>query len=284
MNQRSKIFDLIDKLHYDEALDRITKKNDINKISDEYGKPLALWVVEKSHVSESFIIELLDRGLNFNVRYEGYWAIQHAIAMRSARLVDHLLKHKTKLNGGKKLFELAAHWRVNIDNLVNVMEVLNQNSYRFSDEMASIFLLDLSSKVTSTSQTRKFHIIEPFLDYLITCGANVNYQKATGDKLTPLMYSSFNYHFPMVKYLVAHGADINMQSKNGYTALMFVSGQIFTSYGFTPSDANNEILSYLIDNGADPSIKDNGKRTALSYARRSNNTKAIERLSAVNET
>lgn len=66
-----------------------------------------------------------------------------------------------------------------------------------------------------------------------------------GDKRTALIWSSFFGKVDLLKWLIKYGANPNYQDRTGYSGLHFC-GQ----------EQNIEIATILLDNGADPNIKD----------------------------
>lgn len=60
----------------------------------------------------------------------------------------------------------------------------------------------------------------------------------------------------IIKYLRPHIRDLNQKDKDGRTALILAS-----------MENEPDIVRYLIDEGADISIKDNWRKRAYSYAK-----------------
>lgn len=99
-------------------------------------------------------------------------------------------------------------------------------------------------------------------DYVITNGANVNLKLTDGK--TPLMIaSSFSIQDDIyyVKELITHGADVNAVSNENGTALMY-------SIKGAKKAEHLQIIKYLLDHGADKTIKTNHARpkTAIDFA------------------
>ena len=83
---------------------------------------------------------------------------------------------------------------------------------------------------------------------------------------TPLCTAIFKGDLATVKKFIEYGADVNEMS-NGLTPLMFAA-----RYNKV------DILKYLLENGADKTIKDDKGKTALKYAELSNSTEALNFL------
>ena len=79
---------------------------------------------------------------------------------------------------------------------------------------------------------------------LIECGADVNgcyNKKSPQNGRTPLMIASRYGQLDAMTFLIKHGANVNLQDKEGETAL---------HYAVDGSDVSCEVLSCLIENGA----------------------------------
>ena len=94
----------------------------------------------------------------------------------------------------------------------------------------------------------------PLAEVLIKKGADVN---KTG--WTPLHYAASNAHLPVIKLLLENYAYIDAESPNGTTPLMMAS-----MYG------NAAAVQLLIDEGADPMLKNSQGLTAQQFALRAN--------------
>jgi hypothetical protein len=96
---------------------------------------------------------------------------------------------------------------------------------------------------------------------LIKFGINPNFANSVGE--TPLM---FVLNAETVEILVSEGAFLDAQNSYGRTPLMIAS-----MYG------REEVVESLLKLGANPNLKDNYERTALSFAEENNYT-SIEKL------
>jgi ankyrin repeat protein len=122
---------------------------------------------------------------------------------------------------------------------------------------------------------------------LLEGGADPNAQETNGGQ-TALMWALSERHSAVVEELVKHKADVNLASKSGSTPLMFSaqgslkSVRALLAAGARPNDVhpdtgqtaliiastmgNTDIVAALLDNGADPNIKDANTFTALHAA------------------
>jgi ankyrin repeat protein len=88
---------------------------------------------------------------------------------------------------------------------------------------------------------------EELFNYLIEKGANVNIR--VKDNNTPLMFASGSYgKIYYVKKLIEHGAEVNAVNVKNTTALMY-------TVKAANRDDDLEIIKYLLDHGADKTIK-----------------------------
>jgi uncharacterized protein len=139
---------------------------------------------------------------------------------------------------------------------------------------------------------------------LLAGGADPKAQEANGGQ-NALMWAVSQHHADVVDELVKHGADVNAHSKTGFTALMFAAQQgdvdsarillaakanpneVMPKSGATPliiasAISQPEVVSLLLDNGADPNVKDANGFTSLHHAVRDTDygadpaTKAIQ--------
>ena len=139
---------------------------------------------------------------------------------------------------------------------------------------------------------------------LLAAGADPKAQEANGGQ-NALMWAVSQHHANVVDELVKHGADVNAHSKTGFTALMFAAQQgdadsarillaakenpneVMPKSGATPliiasSIDAPEVATLLLDNGADPNVKDANGFTPLHHAVRDSDygvdpaTKAIQ--------
>lgn len=117
-------------------------------------------------------------------------------------------------------------------------------------------------------RTRHFDIAK----ILLEAGTNVNAVNRKGS--TPLHFlcydeapSNAQASLTFARSLVAAGADVNMRDHRGLTPLLVccASGRL-------------DLIQFLIEEGADPAVKDNSNQTAYDTAKFYNNTQIMDRF------
>jgi ankyrin repeat protein len=86
---------------------------------------------------------------------------------------------------------------------------------------------------------------------------------------TALHYAATHGHLPVIRLLLEHHAYIDAESPNGTTPLMMAA-----HYG------SPEAVKLLLDEGADPTIKNRLDLTAIDFAHRANRKEAAEIIAA----
>ena len=122
----------------------------------------------------------------------------------------------------------------------------------------------------------------------IAAGVDINTQVEHG--YTALMGAVNGFHVEVVKYLVENGADINIKNEYDMSALdsyyfleINYNGDQDMWDSIAASDAinkpkNREILIYLIENGADASVKNSSNSPILIWAAKENELEIVKAL------
>ena len=95
---------------------------------------------------------------------------------------------------------------------------------------------------------------------LIKNGADIN--ACAKDNYTPLMLAITSCHLSAVIFLTEHGTDVNIQNRDGKTALHFAVQRYHSSH----HSEWCEVLSCLVENGADINARENNDNTPLMIA------------------
>ena len=100
---------------------------------------------------------------------------------------------------------------------------------------------------------------------MIHTGCAISPSLITTYDLTCLMVASIDGNIQSIKDLLVEGEDINFKNKLGFTCLMVASHCLF----------NTETVKLLLENGADPFIKDQKGKYALDFCVTENCKKLI---------
>lgn len=138
-----------------------------------------------------------------------------------------------------------------------------------------------------------------FVKLILRYGANVNFRDRRGYSPLHLSFARheeswymfdltiLKYTFQTVKTLIDGGADINSKAKNGNTPLLqyvlYLHKSGYIDYLKRKDDPHSEelisnILSLLLDSGADVNTSNNEKQTALMLLARTGNAKLVKML------
>ena len=215
-----------------------------------------MMAVENGHVSA--VTFLTERGADVTLTDEcGCKALHYACINNSSPEVFSCLLEKGAdinacLNDGMTPLMIAAE-----DSLVNVVTFLIKQG-------ANVDLQDSYGKTALHYALGSLNFLFEILCCLIQKGADVN--TGSNDKLTPLMIAAEKGHINALTLLIKFGADADLQDKNGKTALHHAV------YG---SDVSCEILSCLIEMGADVNAGGNINHTPLMIAAEKGHINAV---------
>ncbi len=156
-----------------------------------------------------------------------------------------------------------------------LIKAIKESNYEIAKALlangAHINTVDEDSNTPLIQATRGFNS-EIALD-LISKGADIN---AVNEYGTPLIFaSSWWGHLKTVDVLIKKGADVNaVSSKYGTTALMRVAGKSYMGRGSGKGAEQGlkQIMSMLIEHGADLDAQSKEGKTALMKAARMGNT------------
>lgn len=216
---------------------------------------------------------------------------------KSKKTCELLLKSGMAINDIKSIFKKA---KTSLPKKGVLELIINSDSFYRAPEYQIELIefieskgIELSSEFLGLAMCNSFpdfdygiglhgnrHIIQknvlPLFEYFLNRGADINTQSNRGH--TVLMRAAMNLCPEVCEFLIEHKANVNTQNGKGYTALMFVSGRIYRMCSWDNHEEQYEIAKVLIKNNADINLKANNNRTALSYAKSSNNIKVIELL------
>lgn len=127
--------------------------------------------------------------------------------------------------------------------------------------MKKLTLFQICSSTNISEKER-----EKLLSIEIEEGADINAQDKNG--VSPLMFAVRFRHPPVVQELIRAGADVNHRCKrNGSTALHRAVTNTGAPGTKGKKKESKEIVKILLDNGANPKLKNSSKKTVLDYTR-----------------
>ncbi|XP_041358942.1 poly [ADP-ribose] polymerase tankyrase-like [Gigantopelta aegis] len=146
-------------------------------------------------------------------------------------------------------------------NVALLLETANKDhSSMFSDPAAAKFGVGRVNK-PNKSEKAPIHVAveEGYMDIvkvLLKHGAKVDLPQAVSKfKVTPLMIASGCGHLPLARFLVQQGATVQLRDRLGRSSVIHAA-----------MNGSSNVLSYLLNIGADPHRGDNSTNTPLHYA------------------
>lgn len=119
--------------------------------------------------------------------------------------------------------------------------------------------------------------------YLLTHGANVNHENHKGS--TPLHFLCYQTEerpddVTMLRKLIQHGANIHARDLRGMTPFLVccTSGRYDNQNAYLLYDDRLDLITLLLEEGADPTVVDNDHHTAYKIAEFYNQPKVMERF------
>jgi ankyrin repeat protein len=213
-------------------------------------------LIMASRYSKLAIVKtLLDHGANMNSKDEdGMAPLMHATRYvnneSDKETVNILLEYGADPNlqdnlGITALMEAARYSKTeSSDEIVRLLLKHGANpDLQENDGWTALMKASAHSNLTSSDETIKI---------LLTGGANPNIKN--NDGWTPLMIAAQYDFFETIKILLLHGTNVNLQENDGHTALHIL---IFEK-------SSEETIKMLIENGADPTIKNNKREDVIS--------------------
>jgi ankyrin repeat protein len=133
---------------------------------------------------------------------------------------------------------------------------------------------DQTTLMYAIHSSNNIDIVELLLDKITDETQRIEFINQVGTYYSALMYAVTYNDFDMVKLLLENGANPNIISKYGNTALnsaiMFSNEKYYyynkEKYNIATHEMTNQIVTLLLNYGADPNLKDNDRKTALIHA------------------
>jgi len=200
--------------------------------------------------------ELLDKGINVNVRGDYSWTPLHLAARnKHVDLTKFLLEYGADINARSMSGRTPLYYAV-WNRYTDIVKLL-------LDHGADINVQSMSGRTPLyyAVWNRYTDIVKLLLDH----GADINVQSMSGR--TPLYYAVWNRYTDIVKLLLNHGANVNVATSVGWTPL-----HVAVYCGCT------NIVKLLLNHGADVNVRDNDGWTPLHDAVHRRYTDVVELL------
>jgi TPR repeat protein/ankyrin repeat protein len=228
-------------------------------------------------------MDLIKQGADATQGISGKYVLNELFFEAKLELLEAVFATiNNKLKARKGLFDnVITYWRPADDQLRIIELMLDKGAAIDPDDTALSVINSLKEYPSATDNTLKKtqEIAEGPLKRLLELGMNPNYIEPNGNKETMLFLSVYAHSPALVKTLIEYGADPNLMTGKGYTPLMVACGSVYRDgQVWINSKSKEQIAHYLLQHGADPSIKTNSRRTALSYAKLSDNRIMTELL------
>lgn len=236
------------------------------------------FLVSAAKYSLGVMEKLLERGVDIDLRDEqGETALVAAIGKRREKTA------KLLISLGAKITDDLLHLAVENNNAHEIVSILLDKGVKIDDR-----------SVLAVAKPGKYDLLEEFLER----GANINaaddgktivsilirkheYDRAKDfikrgadidglsvDDLTSLFFSSLYWDSEFFDLLLEKGADINAQrGRNGSTALIIAA-----------RNSRHQVVTKLIEAGADLDVTDNDGDTALVHALKKGHTHIAEKI------
>lgn len=246
------------------------------KIINDLTKELISHVAEKIDAEEPIephvVKELLEKGADVNERstfsgskypvflgvlLETEWGeenTQSDIEELASLFVKHGADLNIKISGGNTpLSRCLKDYRI-----MSALALMQQGA----DMLANSDLLMLTTQIPCRNKENGKTLLN-IVQRLLKCGYDA--QKLTdNNKTAPIILAAEHGQIEVIKELIKHGADVNQVDDKGITPLMYACGLPVEKDFVFMQKRPLELITQLIEAGADPTIKSNKKRTALS--------------------
>lgn len=242
----NKILEYIDKGNTDKVKKIITQNQDLlNNFTDD-GLPLLHYAVK---AGQKKIVEyFIQSGLSVDIEdKEGYPPLFTSLAKKNTDITELLIKKGASLTFRYKDIVtplLYASGEGNVEGAALLLEYgadVNEGL-----EYNNIITHPLGVAV----ENNNIPLAELFLDH----GAEVN--AYLSDKVSPLYRAVHNRNIDLVSLLVSRGADVNIENRGYDTTALILAAEL----GY------NDIITYLLKNGAQISKTDRYSKTPLYVA------------------
>lgn len=155
-----------------------------------------------------------------------------------------------------------------LENNVNIHALGDEyaDPLQYLAQQEQNLLLPTTEHENNSQSRTQFYLF--LVEALIRSGSEINIEDHLGK--TPLQLACMKENTDLAKVFMYYWAHVNHQDHNRTTPLMeLAKGK---------SEERAELIKELVQQGADPFIRDKNRKTATDFAKESNNTKALEVL------
>jgi ankyrin repeat protein len=242
---------------------------------------------------------LLEQGAAVNVRDEsGNTPLHLASIFHHDRIADLLIKHGADVNTLNAEGQPPVHLASKYGNPENIRLLLASGAstdvrdadgntplhiavlYRHSENLTEILTVKPDVHALNKEGLTPLHLAvrrpynEETVSRLLEKGADVNLTDHSGR--SPLLVSVDSHQKGYIKLLVSKGADINSQDNDGNTALHYLFAKALENKMYIPYC--QLIAQPLLEEGADPHIKNKAGKSPMDLAEESGENELIEFL------
>ena len=243
--------------------DALNISKDIINVADEYNNSALYWAITNGKIEAAqFIIEM---GANVNTatnelgkRFEGDTPLISASGYGYLSIVNEMIEHGAKIDVRRKDGAHAAFMAAQKGHLEILQLLVNEDP-------SVAHLKGFEGKTCLYAAALGGHL--NIVKYLASLpDIDVNCEDEYGE--VPILAAAVRGHLDVLKYLTSLPLiNLNKQDIHGYTPLMHAVYENCT-----------ESVLFLLQNGADSSIKDNYGKNALYWALLKNNANVIDIL------
>ena len=223
----------------------------------------------ESHAREQLkqiIIDLIQKGADPNLKYNKT-ALMYAVEYNDDDMINFLLDNGANFDATNNYGHTTLMYAIlhKIDKVKLLISMGADVTKKSSEDQTTLMYAIQSSNID---------IVELLLDKITDETQRIEFINQVGTYYSALMYAVMYNDFDMVKLLLEKGANPNIISKYGNTALnsaiMFSNEKYYyynkEKYKIPTHEMTNQIVTLLLNYGADPNLKDNHKKTALIHA------------------
>jgi len=235
------------------------------------------------------VMNLVEQGADPAYGFRGQYVLNELFFEAPIECIEKVFAHiNSPLKPRKGFFDNIISYFRPAQEQVRIIDLLISSGVAVDPDDTALSVIDALKgfpSATDNSLDETENVAKGPLEKLLALGMNPNYVESGGDGETLLFLSVYAHSPAMLKTLIEHGADPNLTTRRGLTPLMMASGSVY-SYGeiWGNSKSKQEIALYLLHNGADPSIKSQARRNALSYAKSSDNWRIVKLLEQIDKT